>query len=226
VEDLLSQLSSPTLNTLLQGLSSVVTAVATVVLGYLTWILARETRVLSRATAQAQVTATLEPNLWAANFVDIIVANSGNATAYDIKVAFDPPLPTRKERGIPLQTVSVLRPGQTIQSNLSGFEDVSKRTFVATVTWAPTPGGKKRESLSYTVSMMDYHDVVFLGARSPQVQIAEQVKKLREDWQHVARGGKRLSANVFDSDDREAEEARREELWRDMQAKKVPPSPE
>lgn len=207
----------------IQLASIVVTAVATAILGYATWVLARETRVLSRATSQAHVTVTLEPNSWAINHVDIIVANSGNAVAYDIAAKFEPPLPEgpegsghRKAMGTPFGHISVLRPAQSMQSNLCEFALVSKRTYQVTVTWRHHPKAKRREELSYELSMMDYHDVSYLGARSPFTQMAEQIKKLREDWQNVARGSKRIKADVYSEGDREAEQKERDHLYREM----------
>jgi hypothetical protein len=39
------------------------------------------------------VTATIEPEMWAIDCADIVVANSANAVAYDIRYEFDPPPP-------------------------------------------------------------------------------------------------------------------------------------
>lgn len=79
--------------------STTVTALATAALFYATWVLARETKILSKATAQPHVTVGIEPNQWALIYFDLIVRNSGNAPAYDIKISFDPPpckFPKRK----------------------------------------------------------------------------------------------------------------------------------
>jgi formate hydrogenlyase subunit 3/multisubunit Na+/H+ antiporter MnhD subunit len=72
--------------------SMVVTAAATIALGFFTWVLARETKRLSRATAQAHVVATLEPNPWSVKHYDLVVANTGNAAAHDVVVSFTPDL--------------------------------------------------------------------------------------------------------------------------------------
>lgn len=204
--------------------ATAVTAVATVILGYATWVLAEETKILSRATSQAHVTATIEPNAWAANYVDLIVSNSGNAVAYDIETHFDPPLldgeePANHRRNIdvPLRHISVLRPTQTMQSNLAEFAKVSKKSYRVTVSWKHHPKAKRRETLSYELSMMDYHDVSYLGARSPLTQIAEQMKKLREDWQHVARGQKHIMTDVFTERDRAKSRAAMEARYRQME---------
>lgn len=192
-------------------IASFVTAIATVVLGYVTWVLARETKVLSRATAQAHVVATIEPNDWGVTYVDLHVVNSGNAAAFDVELYFDPPLPGgarhRRDLPVPLQRISILRAGQELKSNLCGFADVSKKTFKVTISWKSEPRERKRTSISYDLSMRDYEGVSYLGARSPAVQLAEQMKKLREDWQNVAGGHRHIKADVYTQADRDAKAA-------------------
>jgi hypothetical protein len=202
-------------------LSSIATALATIALFYVTWVLARETKVLSRATSQAHVTATIEPNLWGVTYVDIIVENSGNAVAYDIVVEFEPPLVQlqdfRTGLKVPLQRISILRPGQRLQSSLSSFADVSEKTFSVSISWKTSPRHTNRETLSYELSMLDYEGVSYLGARSPTVQLADEVKKLREDWRAVARGSRRIKADTYSNADRDTERRDREQWAEEVQ---------
>lgn len=69
------------------------------------------------------------------------------------------------------------------------------------------PNSKRRETLVYDLAITDYDDVTQLGASSPFVQMAEQLKKLREDWQYIAKGSRKVSVNSFTRADREAERA-------------------
>ncbi|WFU47724.1 hypothetical protein [Sinorhizobium terangae] len=210
-----------------QTIAAIVTAATSVALGYLTWVLAKETRVLSRATSQAHVTVTFEPNLWAMHWVDIVVANSGNAVAYDIEVSFDPPLPRLSERseanGVPLQHISILRPTQSIKSSLCENSRLTDRAYRVTIGWRPSPKAQKREALTYVLSLADYDDVSRLGAASPLVQIAEQMKKLREDWKSVAQGRHHIKADVYAKADRDAE-AEQRRAWIEERAQR--PAPE
>ena len=73
-------------------LGSLVTAVATLFLWRVTKLLAVETKRMAEASAQPHVVATLDPNRWSMRHFDLKVDNTGNATAYDIKVDFTPPL--------------------------------------------------------------------------------------------------------------------------------------
>lgn len=199
---------------LIQNSAAVVTAVATVVLVYATLVLARETKVLSRSTSQAHVTVSLEPNQWSVRHFDIVIENSGNAPAYEIEVSFDPPLPEsasyRKDRDIPYSSISLLRPGKAMESSLCAYGDIEGKTFRVTVSWTHRPETEQRETLTYKLAMADFDGVSYLGARSPVTQIAEQVKNLREDWQSVARGRRRIQTDTHTEEDRREEAAQRE----------------
>ena len=76
-----------------------------------------------------------------------------------------------------------------------------------TISWTLMPNSKRRETLVYDLAITDYDDVTQLGASSPFVQMAEQLKKLREDWQYIAKGSRKVSVNSFTRADREAERA-------------------
>lgn len=102
---------------------SVATAIATIFLWRVTKTLAVETTRMAEAAAQPHMVATLSPNRWSMNHFDLHVDNTGNATAYDIEVSFDPPLENGQARGaavqVPLQSISVLKPGHGLSSYLS-----------------------------------------------------------------------------------------------------------
>ena len=94
---------------------AVVTLLATGALVYFTAVLAKHTKRMADNTARPHVVVTLEPNRWSLMHFDLRVANTGNAAAFDIKATFSPPLPIEKfrhDRRVPLQNITVLRPGQ------------------------------------------------------------------------------------------------------------------
>lgn len=188
-----------------------VIAIATVALVIATAVLAVFTKRLSDATGKPQVVATIEVNRWSMLHVDLRVENTGNASAFDIHVSFEPPLPrfgpVPDGSTPPLHRISLLRPSQHLITSQCEAGDVLDAPYTATVSWAQRPNGSKRETLVYTIDLGGIRHLSRLGAESPEVQIADQIKKLREDWQYVARGSRRISVNSYSSADRDAENA-------------------
>jgi len=187
-------------------LASIVTAVATFFLWRVTGILAVETKRMADS-GSPQVVANIVPNQWSTIHLDINVENTGNATAFAIEVVFDPPLENGEarndDRPIPFQTISLLKPGQALKSYLSDVGDYLEKSFTVTISWQLHPSSNVRETLSYSLNMKDFKGVSYLGARDPIVQVAEQIKKLREDWQYVASGSRKIASDVYDAADRQ-----------------------
>lgn len=184
---------------------TVVTAVATIFLWRVTQLLARETTRMAQATSQPQVVATLDPNRWSMRHFDLNVDNTGNATAYDIEIVFDPPLNNGEARtglpDIPFGRISVLKPGHGLSSYLCEYALVEKKTYKVTVSWRRHPQNDQRERIAYTLDMTDRLGVSQLGD-DPLVQIANHVKKIEEDWQPVAKGSRRIKIDAFSAADR------------------------
>lgn len=199
-------------------IGTAVTAVATIFLWLVTRTLAKETKRLAKASAQPQVVATIEHNRWAMQYADLHVSNTGNATAYDVSISFEPPLPIDDLRDSirppPLQTLSVLKPGQALHSSLSKFAPLIDKTFIVTVSWRSSPSSPERESNVYPLDMSFVRGITRLGSADPLTQIAEQMKKMREDWQSVAQGNRRIKTDVFTSNDRSRQARELEALWR------------
>lgn len=193
------------------SLADWVIAIATVALVVATTVLAVFTKRLADATGKPQVVATIEINRWSMMHVDLRVENTGNGPAFDIQVSFEPPLPRFKSvpdgSSPPLHRISLLRPSQHLTTSQCAANDVLDTPYTATVSWARSPSGLERDSLVYTIDLGGIRHLSRLGAESPEVQIAEQIKKLREDWQYVASGSRRVSINSYSSTDRDEENA-------------------
>jgi hypothetical protein len=201
-------------STVLTVLGVIVTAIATTLLWRVTDTLAVHTKRMADAQGRPQVVATLEANRWAMNHADIQVENTGTGTAYDIEVAFKPALSTLiGGDAVPLERLSVLKPNQRFSSYLSEFVPLLRQRFEVTVSWRCTPTGEDREALSYVLNMQDVATVSRLGPSDPATELAEQVKKIREDWRAVASGSQHIKADVYSSGDR-LHERRQLERWR------------
>ncbi len=186
------------------AIGTVVTAVATIVLVFVTIILARETKRLSDATSQPSVVVTLEPSPWSIIHTNLVLQNTGTGTAYDIEAKFDPPLKTLVE--MPFRSLSVLKPGSIFPVFLRGFEKLDEQVISVEVSWRRSPKSKNREVHSYVLNLrMDYDNWGQLGGAPPDIQIAREMKKLREDVGRLVSGYRRLQVDVHDSGDRQRE---------------------
>lgn len=190
-------------------LGSLVTAVATVFLWRVTRALAVETKRMAEATARPQVVATIEPNRLSMMHADIVVSNTGNATAFDIVVSFDPPLKRdkdRPDRPIPLQRISLLKPGQELGSFLSEFGPLMEQgTYSVTVAWALSPSSMDRETITLQLDLKELEGITRLGT-DPMTQLAKSTKSLDEAFSKVASGWSKLNVNVITSADRAREQ--------------------
>ena len=209
---------------------TIATAMATFALWRTTRFLAVETKRLADASSQPQVVATIVPNIWSTIHLDIAVENTGNATAFDIELSFNPPLSNDREIGdddtIPLQKISLLKPGQSISSYLDGVGDYLEKNFEVTASWKRSPTSIERETLTFWLNMADFKGVSYLGARDPRVQIAEQLKELREDWRNVASGTRKIKSEIYDSTDRQRERDAIDKRYGRNQNSKMGPSTE
>lgn len=204
----------------LSMLGSMIMPAATLVLACFTVVLARETRRMARETERTEVTVTIEPNQWGMMYFDIWVANTGNRAAYEIDVQFDPPLVGYEHADSdppPLQRISVMRPGQSLRSFLGSVEKIRDQCTTATVTWRVGGALGERQTSQYTIDFAFIRNHSMLGENSPMVQIAKEIKHIREDWVPIAHGRKRVQVDRHSSADRQEEQRRRKaayEKWK------------
>lgn len=209
----------------ISGASTAVTAIATIALFVVTAVLAKETRRLANLSAQPQVVATIQRNRWGFGFADLHVANTGNATAFDIQVIFDPPLeidPVDEDATQPLRSISVLKPGQAVDSYLVEFQRIIDQTYTVTISWKHSPKNKRRDTLVYTLRIADIKGSSQLGASDPAVQIADDIRKIREDMHKLATGWSKPKVDVFTSADRQVELDKRQREKEERRAAALP----
>ena len=192
--------------TVCAAIAAIVTAVATIMLWRVTGVLAKETQRVADAVMQPQIVATIRPNQWTMMYANLVVANTGNAAAFDITVVFDPPLQLEPadegDRAIPLQTISILRPGESLSSDIGRGFPMLDQVYQVTTSWLRNPTSLQREALTYTTTYGDLRGVAQLGTSDPLVQIAQEVKHIRDDWRSMANGNRKLQADVFTAVDR------------------------
>jgi len=173
----------------LEPIGILVTALATIVLAYVTYVLSKETKRLASLGSQPQVVFTVEPGEFEMSFLDYEIQNVGTATAYDISLRFYPSLSFNTKGQAarhPPPKISLLKPGQKFSGFLSDYSDLETRTFQVTASWACTPKGKVEESLSYTIDLTLLEGVMRLGT-PPAKSIAQSLEKLTGLVERIAR---------------------------------------
>ncbi|HEY0622215.1 hypothetical protein [Sphingomonas sp.] len=195
-------------------LGAFVTAIATIFLWRVTKILAVETQRMANAQSQPQIVATIEPNQWSMMHADLHIVNTGNATAFDVEVTFDPPLVVdhenkRETPKTPFEQISLLKPGQRLSSWVGRMYPLLDLAYEVSISWKRSPTEEK-ESYRYSLNMTDYKNVSRLGSGDPLIKVADHVKKLQEDFSKIANGHRNLQADIFTS----VERAAREEFYR------------
>ncbi|WP_435652908.1 hypothetical protein ACSC9T_25330 [Pseudomonas putida] len=175
---------------------------------------------MAEASAQPHVVVTLAPNRLSARHFNLHVDNTGNATAYDIRVTITPPLQNGEARGdakIPFETISVLKPGAGLSSYLSEYQLLKGRKFEVKISWLKSSSGKTREENSYILRMSDHEGVSWLGT-DPAMDVAQHLKKMEKSLADISR--KHLQVDVYSAIDRLHEKrlaARERRRWKRSQ---------
>jgi hypothetical protein len=213
---------------LISATGTIATAVATILLWLVTKRLYAATQRLAEASARPQIVAVIRPNKWSINHADIEITNTGNATAFDIIIEFDPPIDrtgTMANRPMPLQKISLLRPNDSISSSLTDINSILKSRYSVTISWKSSPNSCTKQVLNYILDMNDYNGWGNLGSVDPLTAIAKQIENIRNDWRNITSGSKKINVNSFTSEDRDREQKQLSD-WLDQCAKFEKKDPE
>lgn len=202
----------------LEPVGVLVTAFATIVLARVTQILARETKRLAEIGQQPQIVPTIETSPRSMHWFDIHLENTGTATAFDIFIKLDPQPKLSRGDVVPFSNIPVLKPQQKLSSSLCDYADLENVEFAVIAEWSRSPGGQARESLRYNYSVKDFAGMSRLGDL-PEIEMANSLKKLSEDFNRVSSGYNKLAVNVYSSDDRRVDREEHDK-WRAEMRKK------
>jgi hypothetical protein len=202
-----------------------VTAAATLALWRATKVLAVETKRMAEASAQPQIVVSIEPNQWSMRHADVHVANTGNATAFDIAVDFDPPLVVELENrsepvATPFQKLSLLKPGQKLTSWIGMLFPLLDHIYTIKISYSRKPGGD-REDIQYSLDMSSFKSIHRLGENDPMTQMARNLKNLQEDMRKLISGSKKLDVDVYTSSDRQTARQELEEWMEEQRTRKA-----
>jgi hypothetical protein len=166
-----------------QLVAAFVTALATFALWRVTRVLAVETKTLAAMTSRPFVVCGIESSLADAQALNLVLRNTGNATAFDVIAKITPPLPKQNGRSAEDATetmldVSFLPPSLVLPRKGFMSREIQETTFNVEVSWSLMPGATKRETLSYTMEPQDG----FRGGWTEKGlhQIAQELEKVRK----------------------------------------------
>lgn len=208
------------LNTLFESDTAAMWVTAFAIIGLLaaTIVLALLTLNLARASSQGQIVVSIGPSRWSHMHLEYAVSNIGSGPAFDVEISIDPPLfafrDEAKQKELPFNNMSVVKPKSTLTSFMGEWSDYMDDDFTVTTSWAGRPKGRKRQSITYKMDLRHLHNVSTLGNGNgdPIVAIAQDIRKLREGIIPGLSGRNKLKFDVYDSDDRAAEQQRLEAM--------------
>ncbi|WP_407291043.1 hypothetical protein [Morganella morganii] len=184
--------------TITSVIAALVTAVSTFFLWRVTRMLAVETKKMAESASQPHIVITLEPTDVSINHFNMVISNTGNATAYNIISDITPSI---NDKPIPFQNVSVLKPGDSIKSFFTSFFEIKNKEFKITTTWLKKPESKDRISNSYIFDIGSYTNLSVLGDMNPLLTVSKEIKKISENINKIVKSNK-LQVNTYDKNDR------------------------
>ena len=216
------------------SISSWVSALATVAIAVLTFILAKETwylretqtqqlAELKRENIRPNINVQLDPSRVGLNFVDVKISNLGKGIARKVAVEFldrqgarvaegvDPVVEKFRKLAIFRQGIESMGIGQVITSFVFSFIDLNGelkgeifKPLLQMVVRFEDVEGNQYKN-EFVVDFAQYQGISELGGGDPLHLMSEELKKLRGVMEKVARSDNRFGVNVYDADDREAE---------------------
>lgn len=221
--------------------SSWVSALATLAIATLTFILAKETwylRIaqvkqlaeLKKENIRPNVNIQLDPSRVGLNFIDVKISNLGRGIARKVRIEFvdedgervadgaDPVVERFRKLAIFRLGIEAMGIGQVISSFVFSFHDLDQdlkgEIFKPILRFLVTFQDVEGETYrnDFAVDFAQYEGISELGGGDPLHLLSKELKKVREILDKVSRSDKRIGVNVFDSQDRASELEKLKEL--------------
>ena len=185
---------------------------------------------LKAENIRPNVNVQLEPSRVGLNFVDVKVSNLGRGVARKVLIEFideegkrilestDPVVEKFRKLAIFRHGIETMGIGQEISSFVFSFfelgpelnGEVFKPILRFAVTFQDVEGKAYRND--YVVDFAQYEGLSELGGGDPLHLLSQELKKIRAVLEKISRSDNRLGINVFDSEDRAAENQRLDSL--------------
>jgi len=198
-----------------------VVTLSTVVYAVLTAMLVTETQKMRQAQTEPKVQLIIKPwDEWI-NIVHVYIRNIGLGPAYDI--SFDTSVEVGGEGAEDLISdltkanyfrtgLKYLGPGQELVPGYSqmteNFEKKVNSIILFTIHYRNANGKKYQET--FRIDFSEFLGITRIG-KPHLYAIAQSLEKIQKDINHISTGFKRLQVNIFNNEDREEEQKKREE---------------
>ncbi|MFS1947085.1 hypothetical protein BCU64_007240 [Vibrio lentus] len=215
------------------SLSSWVSAIATVAISVLTFILARETwhlrlaqidqvNEIKRESIRPNICVEITPSKESINFMSVKISNKGKGIAKDVTFKFvdtldrhvvvDNNVVKRFTRLTAFKNgLNTLGLEQTFSSYLLNFHDfgdeIYKINFCLVINFRDVLGNEY--SNEYVLDFSEYEGISTIGT-DPMYKIAREIEKIQRFYTNLS-SNKRLNVNTFTEEDRAQEKANWEE---------------
>ncbi|MBI5374209.1 MAG: hypothetical protein HZA77_02170 [Candidatus Schekmanbacteria bacterium] len=209
-------------NTVFSG----IVALSTVVYAILTFFLVKETRKLREAQTEPRVDVTYRMLEIGLSFIDIVVRNTGNGPAYDIKFEIIPEtnsLSTRSlieelnDKSFIRNGIKYLSIGQELRSYFTNLRDDFEGKTSAIIRIKVTFKSKTNQTYreEYLIDFSEMKGMERLG-EPPLNKIAYQIEKIQNNIDKICTGFSKLHINIYTNEDRNREKKEREQFRKEM----------
>ncbi|MCK5260785.1 MAG: hypothetical protein KAJ44_01220 [Thermoplasmatales archaeon] len=191
-------------------------AIATIVYAILTWKIVSLTKMMR----EPKVIVDFQPREEWINFLDIIIQNIGETSAYDIKFKIDPDFEYMKGKFLSelnyMKGINYLPPKKTIRSFITSMAVDTKnkqKPFEIEVSYITEGGKPKKETFRFDFSQL--LDLSQLG-ESPIYKISDNLETISKAIENFLRGNKRLRTEVYTKKEVEKEKKEKTERAKKM----------
>jgi len=193
---------------------SALVTISTVVYAVLTGVLVRETRKMREVQTEPRIEITLKPYDTAINFLRLRVRNIGNGPAKNVRFKWEVVSGGRIGEGIleDLAKTNFLNtglkyfgPNQDLNSHYTrldeGYEEKLSCVLLYIVFYESISGVRYEDRV--IIDMSEFRGLYRFGVPS-LYSISKSIEKMQKDFGHVVTGFKRIHADIYTQEDREA----------------------
>ena len=169
----------------IQVLSSIVVAIATIALWRATKILAVETKLLRKFSHTPFVVGYFETSEIGLPAVFFVVKNTGNAPAFDVKLEINPPIPGLEPKSKYFKDFVnshfyIFPPGKAVRVHSVKDAQVMKKIFRLDIEWRDRPDGNTKSKVSYKLKGKDIIDEGWVV--KGRHHIAKELEKISKEF--------------------------------------------